>query len=239
MLKKLLMMVIKDKLGDRRGGSRLSVRNFMINREWLSNMLKFSFVVAAFLLLSFVAVLVWNGVKARREANAANSMFVAVNHFEQDRFDEALQGNDSYYGLLEIIEKHKGTRSAELACFYVGTIYMHKGDYDNAIKFLSKFKTRDFILWPRAVASIGDAYTEKGDYNAAIRYFDMAIGCYANEWFTPKYMHKKALACEKTGDYSSAIGCYRRLLSDFPDCSLSGDATKHIGRLEVLLHKGS
>jgi tetratricopeptide (TPR) repeat protein len=209
------------------------------NKNSLLKYLKYSSILLMSVIFG-VAIMFWGKyLKANKELKAANRMFMAVNNFELDKFDDALHGAESYYGLLEFIEKYKGTKAATLACFYVGTIYMNKGDYDNAIKFLTQFKTEDFVLRSRAMALIGDAYVQNGDYGLAIKHFDSAINSHPNEWFTPRYLHKKALACKKLNNYVAAIECYKKLVQDFPTSTLADDAVKYIANLEGLIAKGA
>ena len=79
-------------------------------------------------------------------------------YFAQKKFDEAiLIDNDSLYnivlngdelnlGMLDVIEEFSGTNAANLAHYYSGMMYLNMKDYQNSIKYLSKFSSNDILL---------------------------------------------------------------------------------------------
>ena len=90
----------------------------------------------------------------------------------QKKFDEAilidndslykiaLNGDDLNMGMLDVIEEFSGTNAANLAHYYTGMMYLNMNDYQNSIKFLSKFNSNDILLSSLATGSIGDAFAE-------------------------------------------------------------------------------
>ena len=177
---------------------------------------------------------------------AQSEMFQAVYHFEQGQFGEALYGNSTCVGLLDIVKEYRFTKAARLAHFYAGICYMHQKDYDEAIKHLASFRAKDPLLKTRAWALMGDAFIEKtahkgaayaieqGTYKAAAYRYEQAAYCKDSKIFTPIYCARAALAYEARGSVRLALRCYQRIVREFPDSMQYGAAVKHIARLETL-----
>jgi tetratricopeptide (TPR) repeat protein len=102
-----------------------------------------------------------------REKEAQQQMFMAERYFEQDSLRLALDGDGSYPGFLAIIDDYGMTKSAKLAHYYTGIIYLNQGKFQEAIDHLKKFKTKDVMLAPMAKGAIGDAYMELGQKEEA------------------------------------------------------------------------
>lgn len=168
---------------------------------------------------------------------AHSEMFQAVYYFEQEAFDKALSGDGTWVGLLDIIKEYRFTQAANLAHFYIGVSYMHQKDYTQAIRFLTKFKSRDSLLQARARALVGDAYAEQKNYRQASDYYMRAAAYKPNKVFTPLYLVKAALAYEADQDYQAALGCYQRIIEKFPEATQYGEAVKHRARLQELTTK--
>ncbi len=165
---------------------------------------------------------------------AQGEMFQAVYYFEQEAFDKALHGDGIFVGLLDIVKTYRLTKAANLAHFYIGVIYMHQQDYKNAILHLTKFRSKDWLLPARARTLIGDAYAEQKDYKTAAHYYSQAAAYKPNKAFTLTYLTKAALAYEADKNIDAALGCYQRIVQEFPDTPQYGTAVKHVARLEML-----
>lgn len=197
------------------------------NQKWL-------YTIGAFIIAVTVGLLLRNAYQSKQEIEAQREMFQAVYYFEKDSLDEALHGDGVYGGFLDIIDAYSTTPAANLAHFYTGVIYMHKNEYEEAISHLKKFNTSDFLLQARAWSLIGDAFTEQGTYAKAAHYYKKAANYKPNQFFTPLYLMKAALAYEENSNHQSALQCYRKIIEKFPDTSYYGEARKHTSRLEVL-----
>ncbi len=161
-------------------------------------------------------------------------MFQAVYYFEQEAFDKALHGDGVYAGLLDIIKEYRFTQAANLAHFYAGVSYLHKKDYTKAVQHLTKFSSNDFLLQARAWALLGDAYAESKHYPSAVTYYMKAAAYKPNKVFTPIYLAKAALAYEAQQAYGEALGCYQRIVQEFPGAAQYRDALKHTARLKAI-----
>ncbi len=165
---------------------------------------------------------------------AQEELFQAQFYFEADSLGLALNGDGNNYGFLEIIDEFPGTKVANLSHFYAGASYLRLGDFDGAIRYLKEFSSSDYLVQARAYALIGDAYMEQDDFNNAVDYYEQAAEYKANEYFSPVYLKKLAIAQENGGDLASAVAAYQKIIDDYPQSDLIHEAKKHKARLEAL-----
>ena len=164
-------------------------------------------------------------------------MFQAVYYFESDSLDLALNGDGNNYGFLDIIDNYGFTKTANLANYYVGASYLKKGEFENAIEYLSEFSGDDLIVQARAYALIGDAYMELNDYPTAAEFYSKAAEYKPNEFLSPLYLVKAANAYEKLMDFESASDCFETIIKEYPESSEYQNARKHKARLDGLASK--
>ena len=167
-----------------------------------------------------------------RNETAQKEMFQAVFYFESDSLDRALNGDGNNYGFLQIIDEFGMTDAANLSHYYTGAIYLIKGDFDNAIKHLNKFSAKDLVVQARAYGLVGDAYMELNNYREAVKFYMKAADHKANEFTSPPYLIKAAVAYEEMGDIKSAYNCYNTITEKYVNSSDFQLARKHKARLE-------
>lgn len=168
-----------------------------------------------------------------REKEAQSQMFMAEKYFEQDSLRLALNGDGSYPGFLQIIDDYGMTKSAKLAHYYVGIIYLNQAKYQEAIDHLNKFKTKDVMLAPMAKGAIGDAYMELGQKEDAAKQYLAAADTYTNEFTTPVFLQKAAWAYEDAGNKNAALEVYNRIKTEYPRSAEARDVEKYITRLKA------
>lgn len=168
-----------------------------------------------------------------REKEAQSQMFMAEKYFEQDSLRLALNGDGSYPGFLQIIDDYGMTKSAKLAHYYVGIIYLNQAKYQEAIDHLNKFKTKDVMLAPMAKGAIGDAYMELGQKEDAAKQYLAAADTYTNEFTTPVFLQKAAWAYEDAGNKNAALDVYNRIKTEYPRSAEARDVEKYITRLKA------
>ncbi len=196
---------------------------------------KWLYAVPVLVIVVIGGTLLFKRYQHQQNQLAQDEMFQAVYYFEQGQLAEALHGDGTYAGLLDIVQGYPWTAAANLAHFYIGVSYMNQGQYEDAIYHLKKFSASDFLLQARAWALLGDAYAEQSDYDQAVSYYDKAANYKPNKTFTPTYLHKAALTHEANGDLQAALQCYQCIVKDFAASDLYGDACKHVARLSRLI----
>ena len=182
-----------------------------------------------------VAIAAFAGYRAyisTQDGTAQNALASVVYDFEADSLQKALNGAGGNEGLISIADNYKGTDASNLASFYAGVALLKQGKYDDAISRLQSFSSSDLLIHARAQSLIGDAYLEKNQPADAISYYQKAADYEKNEYFTPVYLMKLALAQEKANQPADAIATYKRVVDEFPLSSEVVNAKKYMGLLE-------
>lgn len=194
-------------------------------------------VVTIIPLAIIVAVGLYFGYKkmyiAPMEVEARSQMFMAEKYFEQDSLQKAINGDGLNYGFIDIADEYSGTKSANLAHYYLGICYRNTGDYEMAIDELKSFSSSDVLISAIALGAIGDSYMELNDIDKATNYYEKAAAHQSNELTTPIYLFKAGLAYEENNDYNGAIKQYKAIKTDFPDSKEAQTIDKYIARAEA------
>jgi tetratricopeptide (TPR) repeat protein len=172
---------------------------------------------------------------APREAEAKEQMFMAERYFEMDSLDLALNGDGMYPGFLQIIDDYGITRSANLAHYYTGIIYLNQGEFDEAIVHLKKFKSKDEVVSVMAKGAIGDAYMEKDDISEAVGYYRDAAEMRDNEFSAPIFLLKAGMAYEMLGNNQDALAMYEKVKYDYPASMEAREIDKYIAKMKGLI----
>jgi tetratricopeptide (TPR) repeat protein len=168
---------------------------------------------------------------------AQKEMFQAVYFYEQDSVQLSLNGDGINAGLLNIVDEYPRTDAANLAHFYIGSIYLSERKYEEAITELEQFSADDFLVQAKAYSLIGDANMELGNTDKAITSYKKASEYDENKFFTPKYLTKLAIAYEAEGKISEAIAAYGEIEDKYFESFEFSAARKHKARLEGLASK--
>lgn len=168
-----------------------------------------------------------------KENEALSQMFMAVDYFEKDSFNLAINGDGNYLGFLDIIDDYGITKTANRAKYYVGISYLHLGQYEDAINYLNDFDTDDLLLAPIKEGAIGDAYLELGDNEEALKYYKKAYSYNDNLLTTPKYKMKAAELLESMNEYDKALALYEQIKKDFPNSTEGTSIEKYIARVKL------
>jgi tetratricopeptide (TPR) repeat protein len=164
------------------------------------------------------------------EEEAHSQMFVAEQYFEVDSFNLALYGDGNYSGFLQIIDDYGITKASNLANYYAGISFLKSGEYEDAIEYLKKFKSKDKMVAPISTGAIGDAYIELGDAETGLDYYLKAAEISDNNFTTPMYLMKAGLVYEELGEFGEALELYEQIKRDYPEYSRSNNIEKYITR---------
>ena len=175
-----------------------------------------------------------NYIQAPREREAQSQMYGAENYFAMDSFNLAINGDGNYRGFLDIVNEYGGTKSGNLAKYYLGICYLQIGKYDEAIHYLKKFKSKDEIVSSMALGAIGDAYLELGDNENAIKYYLKAANKNDNDFVTPLFLMKAAWTAEILGQYDKAVESYEKIKKDYFRSNEARVIDKYIARAKGL-----
>jgi tetratricopeptide (TPR) repeat protein len=174
---------------------------------------------------------------APREKAAQGQMFVAQKYFEQDSLNKALNGDANYPGFLDIIDEYSMTKSANLANYYAGIIYLKQGKFEDAITYLKKFDSNDEFVGPMATGGIGDAYMELGEKDKAVEYYLKASSQQVNDLTSPLYMMRAAFVYEELGKFDKAIEQYEKIQKEHVKSTEARDIDKYIEQAKAKITK--
>ncbi|MDR1847508.1 MAG: tetratricopeptide repeat protein [Bacteroidales bacterium] len=197
-------------------------------------------------LLSFIAIAIvaviggWfaynNLVAEPREKNAAADLFPIQNYFAMGDYDKVLKGDGKYMGAIAFIDTYGSGKSSSLAKYYAGAAYLHKGEYQNAIDYLSDVKFNDLLAAPIIKMLLGDAHAELKHWDEAIKYYEQATK-YDNEMTAPLALLKLGNVYEMKKDNAKALEAFKRIKKDYPRSTEYQEVEKYISRLEALQAK--
>jgi tetratricopeptide (TPR) repeat protein len=174
---------------------------------------------------------------SNREKEAQSQMFMAEQYFEKDSFNLALNGDGNYLGFLDIIDDYSITKQAKLSCYYAGISYLHLGQFDEAIDYLNRFKTKDIELGPVSQGAKGDAYLELGNKEKALSQYEKAVSLSDNELTAPIYLMKAGKLAESMNKPEKALDFYNQIKEKYPTSNEGRSVDKYIGRVNVLMKK--
>ncbi|MDR0714175.1 MAG: tetratricopeptide repeat protein [Bacteroidales bacterium] len=172
-------------------------------------------------------------------AEAAEQMFPAEQAFENENWTLALDGDGNNPGFIEIIDNfnYSLTASARLAKYYAGICYLRLGYYEDAIEYLSKFRSKDMILSNMALGGIGDAYAEMGDTDKAVAFYKKAANNRKNEFTTPLYLVRAGILLEQQKKFKEAAELYNIVRKDYPNSTEGRNIVKYLTRVEIEQNK--
>jgi len=164
---------------------------------------------------------------------AQEQMFMAQRYFESDSLDKALYGDGNSLGFIDISDEYGFTKPGNLANYYAGISFLKKGEFDQAIEYLSDFESDDFIIGPMAIGAMGDAYLELGEKEKAASHYISAANEVDNDFTSPLFLFKAGQVYEILGDYDAAIDTYTRIKDDYPRSNEGRTIDKNIARAET------
>ena len=95
-------------------------------------------------------------------------LFRSQEYFEQDAFEQALNGDSiGYTGFLKVADDYSGTKAANLAKAYAGICYAQLGKYEEAVKMLDSFNGKDQMVAPAILGAAGNCYAQLGQLDKA------------------------------------------------------------------------
>ncbi|MBL7914695.1 MAG: tetratricopeptide repeat protein [Bacteroidia bacterium] len=173
-----------------------------------------------------------------QEENAIREMFMAERYFQMDSVNLAINGDGQFMGFQEIIDNYGSSSSANRAHYYLGMCYMKKGEWDNAIEYLSGYDAEDDVTGALALGAIGDANLEKGNNEEALNYYMKAVDWDKNQFTAAIFLLKAATVKELQNDYKGATDLYERIKKDYPQSTEARDVDRYIARATQLSAKG-
>ena len=157
-----------------------------------------------------------------RMTKAQEMLFEAQYQFESQNADFALalNGNENTPGFAQVVEQYGNTPAGNLARMYAAACSLRLGEFDQAQSYINSFKNvkgvPGEIINAMAAGLKGDIAVEKGDNAGAAKLFEQAAKVSENDFTTPMYLRKAALAYKAMGDKAKAEELMKVINEQYP-----------------------
>ena len=170
-----------------------------------------------------------------REEKAQAALFKGQELFEQDNFEQALNGDSiGYTGFLKVASDFSGTKAANLAKAYAGICYAHLGKYDEAIKYLNDFDGTDQMVGPAVLAAAGNCYAQLDQLDKAASSLLKAADKADSNTLSPIYLLQAGEILVKQGKVEEAIEAYTTIKDKYFQSYQAMDIDKYIEQAKLL-----
>lgn len=171
-------------------------------------------------------------VSEPRLNKAQEMLYQAQYRFEQQNADFALalNGDETAPGFAEVADEYANTPAGNLANLYAAACNLRLGDFDAAQKYIDKYSAVDGIpgdvVNAMAAGIKAEIAVEKKDYAKAATLFEQAAKLSENDFTTPMYLRKAALAYRAAGDAAKADALLKVIAEEYPSSFDARDAQK-------------
>lgn len=213
--------------------------------EWAVKNQNYIIGAVAVITLVVLGFLGYNKFVAEPKASEAmNDMFRAQQYFEQALNGEtakdslytlSLNGGEGKYGMLDIIDEYGGTPAANLANYYAGMAYYNLNDYENTVKYLGDFSTKDDMLGPISKGRIGDAFVQLNQPEDALDYYEKAASMNKNDFTTPMYLFKAGNVALTLGKTKKALDHFNTIKENYAKSDQASNIEAFIGKAQASL----
>ena len=171
-----------------------------------------------------------------REEKAQAALFKGQQLFEQDAFEQALNGDSiGYIGFIKVIDQFSGTKAANLASAYAGLCYQSLGNYDEALKHLTNFDGNDQMVAPSILGATGNCYAQLGQLDKASATLLKAAEKADNNTLSPIFLLQAGEILVKQGKHDDAVKAYTTIKDKYFQSYQAMDIDKYIEQAKLLM----
>ena len=170
-----------------------------------------------------------------REEKAQAALFKGQEYFEQDAFEQALNGDSiGYAGFLKVADDYSGTKAANLAKAYAGICYAQLGKYEDAVKMLDSFDGSDQMVAPAILGATGNRYAQLGQLDKAASTLLSAADKADNNTLSPIFLLQAGEILVKQGKYDDAVNAYTKIKDKYFQSYQAMDIDKYIEQAKLM-----
>ena len=170
-----------------------------------------------------------------REEKAQAALFKGQEYFEQDAFEQALNGDSiGYTGFLKVADEYSGTKAANLAKAYAGICYAQLGKYEEAVKMLDSFNGKDQKVAPAILGAAGNCYAQLGQLDKAASTLLSAADKADNNTLSPIFLIQAGEILVKQGKYDDAVNAYTKIKDKYFQSYQAMDIDKYIEQAKLM-----
>ena len=170
-----------------------------------------------------------------REEKAQAALFKGQEYFEQDAFEQALNGDSiGYTGFLKVADEYSGTKAANLAKAYAGICYAQLGKYEEAVKMLDSFNGKDQMVAPAILGAASNCYAQLGQLDKAASTLLSAADKADNNTLSPIFLIQAGEILVKQGKYDDAVNAYTKIKDKYFQSYQAMDIDKYIEQAKLM-----
>ena len=170
-----------------------------------------------------------------REEKAQAALFKGQEYFEQDAFEQALNGDSiGYTGFLKVADDYSGTKAANLAKAYAGICYAQLGKYEEAVKMLDSFNGKDQMVAPAILGAAGNCYAQLGQLDKAASTLLSAADKADNNTLSPIFLIQAGEILVKQGKYDDTVNAYTKIKDKYFQSYQAMDIDKYIEQAKLM-----
>ena len=170
-----------------------------------------------------------------REEKAQAALFKGQEYFEQDAFEQALNGDSiGYAGFLKVADDYSGTKAANLAKADAGICYAQLGKYEDAVKMLDSFDGSDQMVAPAILGATGNCYAQLGQLDKAASTLLSAADKADNNTLSPIFLLQAGEILVKQGKYDDAVNAYTKIKDKYFQSYQAMDIDKYIEQAKLM-----
>ena len=170
-----------------------------------------------------------------REEKAQAALFKGQEYFEQDAYEQALNGDSiGFVGFLKVADDFSGTKAANLAKAYAGICYAQLGKYEEAVKMLDSFNGKDQMVAPAILGAAGICYAQLGQLDKAASTLMSAADKADNNTLSPIFLMQAGEILVKQGKYDDAVDAYTKIKDKYFQSYQAMDIDKYIEQAKLM-----
>lgn len=170
-----------------------------------------------------------------REEKAQAALFKGQEYFEQDAYEQALNGDSiGFVGFLKVADDFSGTKAANLAKAYAGICYAQLGKYEEAVKMLDSFNGKDQMVAPAILGAAGNCYAQLGQLDKAASTLMSAANKADNNTLSPIFLMQAGEILVKQGKYDDAVDAYTKIKDKYFQSYQAMDIDKYIEQAKLM-----
>lgn len=170
-----------------------------------------------------------------REEKAQAALFKGQEYFEQDAFEQALNGDSiGFVGFLKVADDYSGTKAANLAKAYAGICYAQLSKYEEAVKMLDDFNGKDQMVAPAILGAAGNCYAQLGQLDKAASTLLSAADKADNNTLSPIFLVQAGEILVKQNKFDDAIKAYTKIKDKYFQSYQAMDIDKYIEQAKLM-----
>lgn len=184
------------------------------NEAWfLKNKKMIVGCVCALVLIVAGGILYHNYVAVPGEEKASTELAKAQELFAMQQYTKALKGDSTgVMGFEQIAKEHSGTDAGNLAKLYAGLSCANLDQWEDAVKYLEDFATKDDqMISPAALGALGNAYAHVNQLDKAVSTLKKAAEKADNNTLSPTFLIQAGEILESQQKKDEALKLYQQV----------------------------